>query len=254
MDRQYCEKAGINMSGKSKNAAASGARIQWIDGVRAILTNWILLFHYTLSFINTGYVGFGSNYSQEKAMNAFTAGLPLSLFTNSSFALYMFLVLIAFIPAYKFFGDHEEDSIRRQAKKRYLRLMIPTFSACVINFIFHHAGLLMHIRAGEASGVVFLQQLMGGDFSFPNLLYEGLILAYVKGSQYLSTTWVMGYIFIGSFLSYGILLLFGKMKNRIPAYIGLFVFFFVFDQMYLCFLAGIIAADIVKSRRSGDDS
>ena len=44
------------------------------------------------------------------------------------------------------------------------------------------------------------------------------------------------------------------MKNRIPAYIDLFVFFFVFDQMYLCFLAGIIAADIVKSRRSGDDS
>ena len=81
-----------------------------------------------------------------------------------------------------------------------------------------------------------------------------MILAYVKGSQYLSTTWVMGYIFIGSFLSYGILLLFGKMKNRIPAYIGIFVFFFVFDQMYLCFLAGIIAADIVKSRRSGDDS
>lgn len=90
---------------------------------------------------------------------------------------------------------------------------------------------------------------MGVDFSFPNLLYEGLILAYVKGSQYLSTTWVMGYIFIGSFLSYGVLLLFGKMKNRIPAYIGLFVFFFVFDQMYLCFLAGIIAADIVKSRQ-----
>lgn len=104
MGRQYCEKAGRNMSGNSKNEAAAGARIQWIDGVRAILTIWILLFHYTLSFINTGYVGFG------------------------------------------------------------------------------------------------------------------------------------------------------KMKNRIPAYIGLFVFFFVFDQMYLCFLAGIIAADIVKSRRSGDDS
>ena len=76
----------------------------------------------------------------------------------------------------------------------------------------------------------------------------------MKGYQYVATTWGMGYIFIGSFFGYGILLLFGKMKNRIPAYIGLFVFFFVFDQMYLCFLAGIIAADIVKSRRSGDDS
>lgn len=170
MDMQYCGKAGRNMSGKRNNTIAGikepspDFRIQWIDGVRAILTIWILLFHYTLSFINTGYVGFGSNYSQEEAMNAFTAGLPLSLFTNSSFALYMFLVLIAFIPAYKFFGDHEEDSIRRQAKKRYLRLMIPTFSACVINFIFHHAGLLMHIRAGEASGVVFLQQADGCRF------------------------------------------------------------------------------------------
>ena len=229
-------------------------RIDWIDGLRGIMTLWIIIYHYTVCFINKGFVGFGSNYSEEEALNAFTDNLPISLFTNSSFPLYVFLLLIAFIPAYKFFGDHAEESIIRQAKKRYFRLMIPTFTACVINFVFHHAGLLMHIKAGEESGIVLLTRLMNVDFSFPNLLYEGLILAYIKGSQYVTISWVMGYIFIGSYISYGIILLFGRMENKVPVYIGLFVFFFIYDQMYLCFVMGIVTADIIKSRELRDAS
>ncbi len=57
---------------------------------------------------------------------------------------------------------------------------------------------------------------MNVDFSFPSLLYEGLIKAYVSGSQYISVSWVLGYIFIGSFLSYAILVLFGKNEKRTP--------------------------------------
>ena len=47
-------------------------------------------------------------------------------------------------------GEQNEESILRQAKKRYLRLMIPTFLAFVINYILYHAGLLFNVQAGQA--------------------------------------------------------------------------------------------------------
>lgn len=92
---------------------------------------------------------------------------------------------------------------------------------------------------------------MNVDFSFPSLLYEGLIKAYVIGSQYISVSWVLGYIFIGSFSSYAILVLFGKNEKRTPFYIGLFIFLFVFDQSYICFLTGIVAADLLRRSQDG---
>ena len=226
--------------------------IQWIDGLKGVLTIWILLFHYSIAFINRGYIGFATNYMEEEYLEQYCRNLPFSIFINSSFPLYVFMVLIAYIPTYYFFKLKSEESIIRQAKVRYFRLMIPTFISFVIAFILYHAGLLRHISAGEQSGVVWLTEMMKVDFTVRSLLYEGLIKAYISGSDYVCVSWVMGYIFIGSYLCYAILMLFGKCKNRIPIYIGLFIFLFFYDQSYICFLMGIIAADCVVRWESGE--
>ncbi len=231
--------------------AQNSERMLWVDGLKGLLTVWIILFHYSLAFINRGFIGFATNYAEEEFAVRYIQNLPVSIFVNSSFPLYVFLFLIAFIPAYQFFGDKSEARIMRHARARYFRLMIPTFLACCITFLLHHAGLLMHVEAGKQSGIVWLQEIMKVDFSFPSLLYEGLIKAYVSGSQFISVSWVMGYIFIGSFLSYAILLLFCQTEKRTPLYLGLFVYLFCYDQTYLCFLLGIVAADAVRKAEAG---
>lgn len=228
-------------------------RIKWIDGIRGIMILLVMLGHYLLAFTSKdGYIGYGSNYSKEELLKAFIDNLPSSLLFNNSFPLYVIVLLIAFIPAYKFFKEQNEESILRQAKKRYLRFMIPTFIAFVINFILYHLGLLFNVKAGQALNNVWLQEMMVINPSFLNLLYEGLILVYVKGSSFISVSWIMGYLFIGSYITYAILLLFGRQKNRIYVYIGLFIFFFVYDQMYLNFVMGIIAADIIIDREANN--
>lgn len=229
----------------------SNGRIQWINGLKGILVVWIMIFHYAIAFINKGYIGFSTNYAEADQFDAYIQNLPGSLLINSSFPLYVFLFLIAYIPAYQFFSTGSEERILRQAKIRYFRIMPPTFIAFVINFILHHAGLLRHIEAGGNSGVLWLKGIMGVDFSIPSLLYEGLVKAYVSGSQYISVSWVMGYIFIGSYISYAVILLFCKSSKRFPLYLGVFVFLFFFDQMYICFLMGIVAADIVRLTETG---
>ena len=228
-------------------------RIKWIDGIRGIMIVLIILGHYLLAFTSKdGYIGYGSNYSKEELLNAFIDNLPSSLIFNNSFYLYLVVLLIAFIPEYKFFKDQNEESIIRQAKKRYLRFMIPTFLAFVITFILYHAGLLFNVQAGEKLNNIWLQEMMVINPSFFNLLYEGLLLVYIKGTSYISVSWIMGYLFIGSYITYAILLLFGRQKKRILVYIALFIFFFVYDQMYLHFIMGIIAADIIVNRESND--
>ena len=229
------------------------SRIKWIDGIRGIMILLVVIGHYFLAFTSKdGYIGYASNYSQEEALRAFIDNLPTSILFNSSFPLYVIIMLIAFIPAYKFFKDQSEESILRQVKKRYLRFMIPTFLAFIINYIFNIAGLWKHMEAGQALGNIWLEKMMVAIPSFFKLLYDGLIAVYINGSNFLSVSWCMGYLFIGSFLTYAILLLFGRQNKRIFAYIGLFIFFFVYDQMYLNFLMGIIAADIIVNSESKD--
>ncbi len=123
-----------------------GSRILWIDGLKGLLVVWIILFHYGIAFINSGYVGFATNYTEGELVERYFQNLPFSIFVNSSYPLYVFLFLIAFIPAYQFFKDQSEARITGYAKVRYFRLMIPTFTACFITFILHHAGLLMHVK------------------------------------------------------------------------------------------------------------
>ena len=224
-------------------------RIKWVDGIRGIMILLVMLGHYLLAFTSKdGYIGYGSNYSEEELLKAFFDNLPSSLLFNNSFPLYVIVLLIAFIPAYKFFKEQNEESILRQAKKRYLRFMIPTFLAFVINFVLYRLGLLFNVKVGQILNNVWLQEMMILYPSFLKLLYEGLILVYVKGSSFISVSWIMGYLFIGSYITYAVLLLFGRLKNRIPVYIGLFIFFFVYDQMYLNFVMGVIAADIIVNQ------
>ena len=224
-------------------------RIKWIDGIRGIMILLVILGHYLLAFTSKdGYIGYGSNYSIEEQLKAFIDNLPLSLLFNNSFPLYVIVLLISFIPAYKYFKDQNDESIIRQAKKRYLRFMIPTFLAFVIAFILYHAGLLFYVQAGQALNNIWLIKMMEIDPSFLSLLYKGMILVYIKGCNYISVSWIMGYLFIGSYITYAILLLFGRQKKRILVYIGLFIFFFIYDQMYIHFLMGIIAADIIVNR------
>ena len=145
----------------------SSDRILWVDGLKGLLAVWIILFHYGIAFINRGYIGFATNYADGALYEHYFRNFPFSIFVNSTFPLYVFMFLIAFIPAYQFFKDNSETRITEHAKVRYFRLMIPTFAACVITFILHHAGLLRHVSVGEQTGVLWLQEIMKVDFSFP---------------------------------------------------------------------------------------
>ena len=82
------------------------------------------------------------------------------------------------------------------------------------------------------------------DYSFSSALYDGLFGGFLHGAQLISSLWCLHYLFLGSILSYSILLLCEKIKKRIPVYVMLCIFLYT-QPVYLSFMAGIISADIL---------
>lgn len=80
-------------------------RLYYIDGLKGICCICICILHFLLMFIPKGYIGWGcSAEASENPFDFYFADFPFSIFTNGSFALYVFMALISFIPAYSFFN------------------------------------------------------------------------------------------------------------------------------------------------------
>lgn len=223
------------------------SRIYWIDGLKGLCSVWVVIFHYLLAFKPDGFIGWNCIPTESEKAAYYFEHFPYSLLTNGPFVLYTFLALIAFIPAYQYLCNRDKSKIQYQAKVRYFRLVPATLILCLLSVVFSLLNLYTANATGAEIGnpwlscVVPEMTLLGG-------LYEGLIGAFVNGTQYLMVLWCMHYIFLGSYFAYAIILMFGDCKNRAPLYAGLLIFG-VLVPWTVAFTAGIAAADLLAHKR-----
>lgn len=222
-------------------------RIKYIDGLKGVCGIWVCLFHYILAFFPAGYIGWGSGVADADKYAQYFAHFPSSILKNASFALYVFFALIAFIPALKFFQTHSEAPIRKQAVKRYFRLMPPALACSLFAYAVYSFGGMFHLELAQDVSCNWNRMFYPEGLTLGGAFLNGIFTAFAFGdSGYCSVLWCMNVIFIGSYLSYATLLLFGKLKGRRALYPFLFGICFLFPN-YAAFLAGIIAADIVAN-------
>ena len=89
------------------------SHIKYIDGLKGFSAIWVTLVHYFLAFMPIGYIGWECGVADSDKATTFFSNLPISIFSNSSFPLYTFFVLISFIPALIFFKKLDRQSILR---------------------------------------------------------------------------------------------------------------------------------------------
>lgn len=223
-------------------------RIQYIDAIKGISGIWVALFHYVLAFFPVGYVGWGSGVEDSDRAARYFSEFPASAFTNSSFPLYTFFALISFTLATAHFGGGNGEPVRRQAVKRYFRLMPPVFACTMICYALVAGGLMFNARLGELAPSEWSSAFYGNGASFWQAMVSGLFAAFVYGDgYYCSILWCMNAIFIGSYLSYGILLLFGGVRGRWLFYAAIFALCAAAWGDCAAFVAGIAAADVAVS-------
>ncbi len=221
----------------------------YIDGLKGFSALMVIILHYLLAFDVQGYIGWNCGIAEAEKWNHYWTNFPLSAFTNASYVLYMFFAIIAFLPAHVLFNGKETQWIQKQAIIRYFRFVPYTFILILISYILFSNGLYFNQELGKLLQEPWNNAIMSQNMLLSDVLWSGLIGAMMVGAgNYLTSLWCMNIIFIGSYLSYAVLLFSANVKNRIFIYIFLWLALYT-TPLYSFFITGIAVADIYSTKK-----
>lgn len=180
--------------------------------------------------MNDGYLGWHCQPgAAADPYSAYFAAFPYSLTVNNSFLLPLFFAIIGFLPALFFFRDSNENYLRKEARIRYFRLFPLICTSCVISFALIKCGFIDFHSYFLATGNEWIRAREDFVYDFGSLVKAIFFESYIHGTQLVSPLWCMGYIFLGSYLVYAFLLMFGRLQRRWPFYVAVAAFSVLFD-------------------------
>jgi len=225
-------------------------RISFLGGLKGWLAVLIVIFHYSAAFFPYGYVLWGSGLTGEAQYEWYVLNFPLSLFFQTAY-LPLFYAMIAYIPAIKIFRDSDTLFIQRQALGRYFRLMPPVLVTALFSYAVFAFGFSEHVQISELIDNEWIKSsCYYAEHSWLGALKNGVWETFTTDGAggYCSVLWCVNQIFVGSYLTYGFLLMFRNVKNRLPLYIACYLILLKYPA-YCGFLSGIAAADIYAYAR-----
>jgi peptidoglycan/LPS O-acetylase OafA/YrhL len=166
---------------------------------------------------------------------------PFYLIVSGDFAVAIFFVLSGIVLSAKFFRTRDETVVAASAVKRYFRLAIPTLGSVSIAYLLLKLGWMYNQPAGALTSEWWKNFWQFGP-SLKDALYQGTYGAFfTENNTYNPVLWTMKLEFLGSFLVFATLLLFGRLHNRWIAY-GLLAAFFA-TSYFLAFVLGVAICD-----------
>lgn len=217
-------------------------RFMELEGVRGLAAVAVVFFHYLYAFYPSLITGNMSTAHTRFEDNIH--GTPIALLYGGTFAVVIFFVLSGFVLSIAYFQTKNENIIKKMATNRYLRLMLPALASVMIAYILLSLGFAsIPEQVGDATGSrTWLSSWMLDPTSFLSALKNGTIDIFVNGySMYNNVLWTMHVEFLGSFLVFGLLIFFGKSRDRWLAYLLLAAL--TFNTWFLPFVIGVIIAD-----------
>ncbi len=223
--------------------------IAYIDGLKGFCALWVTIFHYILAFVvGSGYIGWESGIAQEQKLDYFWQNIPLAFFSNASFPLHIFFAIIAFLPAWHFFNNQDVEWIKKQAIVRYFRFVPYVFIITVISYLLYINGAYFHEELGALLNLRWPAALMQGDLSWSDVFVSSFFRAYIYGEDsYAAVLWCMHIIFLGSYIAYALLLLFGSSKKYMHIYALILIVCCYALPWAMPFVGGIMVASIACS-------
>ena len=226
-------------------------RLNYLDGLKGWCAVSVCIFHFLLMFVISGFIGW--KCLPEAALNPFEyyfKWFPYSILTNNSFPLYIFFALTSFIVSYTFLKNRNEDKLKQKIVMRYFRLMPLVLIACIIAYLLLEFKLCPLQEFYDITGNTWGLAMIENDFTFFEALEIGLFTTYFERTHLVSPFWCMFYIFLGSMLSFIMMLLYTKVDNKIFFFGSAILMFWFVDQNYLAFIIGLIAGIIANKEYS----
>ncbi len=224
-------------------------KIGYLDGLRGLAALDVVFAHLLEMFLPLMVIGSGGGYAVAahfEGLETFVRWSPLNLFYAGQFAVCIFFVLSGYVLTYKFFLKRDDEAIISSAARRYPRLMIPVLFSILLMCGVMALGLAFNRQAAVVTGSGWLASYLNFPLSVPDALYSALVGVFINNQwQYNPPLWTMTVEFIGSFIVFSMALLFGKYWYRWFFYALATIF--LFQTSYLCFIIGLVLADIYNS-------
>lgn len=223
-----------------------------LEGLRAVAAISVVFYHFFLAFYAYSFFGPASDsvVTQNNFLEDNLYGNPIMAVVSGTFAVAVFFVLSGFVLSIGYFQSHKIESIKKMAAKRYPRLMLPALASILMCFFVLVLGL-SHIQ--EVAHISKSGWLAGTWTFEPNILsalWDGLIGIFSSsGNAYNNVLWTMNIEFVGSFIVFGFLIIFGNAKNRPIAYALLLLF--SYNTWFMAFVIGMIMADLYANGKLG---
>ena len=226
-------------------------RLNYIDGLKGWCAVSVCILHFLLMFMIGGFIGW--KCLPEAALNPleyYFSWFPYSILTNNSFPLYIFFALIAFIVSYTFLKNPNEDKLKQKIVMRYFRFVPLVSIACIATYLLLTFKLCPLEEFYNITGNTWSIALIEHKFTLFDTLKIGFFTTFFERTQLVSPFWCMFYIFLGSMLSFVMMLLYTKINNKIFFFGSAILLFYFVDQTYLSFIIGLIAGIIASKEYS----
>ena len=226
-------------------------RLNYVDGLKGWCAISVCILHFLLMFCMNGYIGWSC--LPEAVSDPFTyyfKWFPYSILSNNSFPLYIFFALISFLVCYTFLKSKNEDKLKEKIALRYFRFLPLVLIACFAAYLLLTFKLCPLQEFYNITGNAWGYARLAESYSFFDMLRIGFFTSFFEGTQLVSPFWCLHYIFLGSMLSFILMLLYTKVDNKIFFFGSALLLFYFVDQNYLAFIVGIIAGVIADREYS----
>lgn len=212
-----------------------------LEGLRGLAALIVVAWHFTIAFLPF-LIGFAA-VPRSTELDRFFTNTPLFLPFAGTFSVAVFFVLSGFVLSLSFFRRRDYSVLVTAAARRYFRLMFPVLASVMLAFVIMTISSGAHHATGQITGSPWLNYFWNFTPNLWEALRQGTFGAFFNGeSSYNSNLWTMQVELIGSFIVFGILAFFGKLRRRWFIYVALAIIFS--HSWYLAFLLGLIISDI----------
>ncbi|MFF2481375.1 acyltransferase family protein [Paenibacillus sp. NPDC058071] len=229
----------------------SEKKLFYLDGIRGLAALAVVISHYIQIF----YPAALSGRAQQAHFrwDIWYGHSPLNLFYNGQFAVCLFFVLSGYVLSVKMFekeldSENFQKRMQSSAIRRYVRLAVPAATSVFLVYI----AIITHAFYLQDIWDITWTDLKKDYYALDTNLYTVIKAAVFdpffsfKSHPYNPVLWTMGYELLGSFLIFGFIALFGRVKRRWIVYVVLSIA--LIQTYFVAFLWGMLLADLLKQK------
>lgn len=211
-----------------------------LEGLRGLASGIVFLAHFSAAFIPEAIFGGG----KESRFSLFYQ-TPLGFVLAGNFAVCIFFIMSGYVLSIKHFAKNTENTqIQGDAFKRYIRLGIPLLAICFLSFLIGKYGFYFNADIVHLTGNLWFQpyfnQLESKTYS--SFLQDITLTLFTKAEYYDPPARTITIELIGSYLTFGLLIVVRKLKFRAVVY-GI-IFLLLSGNLLQNFILGIGVADL----------